>query len=307
MTEPASELDVMWLLQKDQQQLWHKLDDMTPGEVALLIKDLLLHLHEEVGELQRMMDQSRYHFLKRAPLHDKDGLALAGADVLKLLIALLQIGRVTAADLATAFRVKTAQVEAKWKWEQDQLGGVDVLLCDIDGVIAQWSAAFLVYAKERGVEVEWGKLNAPHLEPTKADFARDGKFLDLATYEGAVDTLNNWRSNKRTQPSRGGSRRLILVTARSKRLYADTTAWLDRVQLYYDHIMFESDKAEAVRLARPGNVLAHIEDRGKHALEVAATGTPVYKLPYEAAEETISHPLITNVRNWADIRALLEC
>lgn len=291
-----------WKTQYEQQQLWHTWEGMTPPERESLVKDLLLHLNEETAEIQRLMDQSRYHILKRAPAPDRATVAEHGVDILKLTIALMLLGGVTSEDFEEAFIRKTEVVKAKWEWQRANLTNVEVLLCDIDGCIARWAQAFERWARKAGHVIEPGKYNAPHLEPIKDAFHADGGFTELEPVEDAIAVLNAWKGVSMR-------RMLVLVTARPyrrhRRIYGDTIEWCRKYNLEFDHILFETDKAEAVRAVQPAHVVGMIEDRGKHALEVASTGTMVIKLPYEAAEEHVEHEKIVHVDDWKDVHLVL--
>lgn len=287
--DKLSDLGTLWSVQFDQQQLWHNWANMTQAERDGLVKELLLHLHEEVAELQRGMNQSRYHLLKQRDPSTVSNLAEAGVDVFKLLVALLQLGGVSAEMFAAEFDHKTKRVAAQWAWERDDLqANIEVLLCDIDGVIAKWLPAYHRWATVRGVK--------PELEDSKDAFHSSGGFREIEPDEEMVRLLNEWRN---TVPSSSVQRRLIMVTARPykrfRRIFTDTVWWLKEHGLQFDHILFERDKAEAVRLVQPARIIGHIEDRGKHALEVAATGVKVIKLPFEGTEERVEHPNIHHV------------
>lgn len=294
----------LWRVQQLQQELWHDFAGLSSAERDALVKDLLLHVHEEVGALQRVLDRSRYHLIKRSDAAPRASITERGVDVFKLLVALMILSDITPEQFVEEFHRKTQVVQAKWRWEQDMLAGVDVLLCDIDGCAAKWHEAFTRYAADHDVAIQPGRLNAPELEWLKDKFHEEGGFRRLAPYDGAVDALNSWRDGAANRP-----RRLILVTARPfkrhRRIYTDTLWWCEQVGLKQDHILFEHDKAEAVRAVQPAHIIGLIEDRGKHALEVAATGTRVYKLPFEAAEEQIAHPNIIQVAGWPEIAAHL--
>jgi hypothetical protein len=294
----------LWQVQRLQQELWHDFAGLSAAERDALAKDLLLHVHEEVGALQRVIDRSRYHLIKRSNDAPRASIAERGVDVFKLLIALMILSDISPEQFVEEFLRKTEVVKRKWEWERDQLAGVEVLLCDIDGCVAKWHEAFIGFALDHDVVVQPGRLNAPELEWLKDKFHEHGGFRRLGVFDGAVDTLNAWREHEQDHP-----RRLILVTARPfrrhRRIYTDTLWWCEAVGLKQDHILFEHDKAEAVRSVQPAKVIAHIEDRGKHALEVAATGVRVLKLPFEAAEEQIAHPNIIQVAGWPEIAAHL--
>lgn len=296
------DLQGIWKDQYVLQQMWHDWNNLAQHERDALVKDLLLHLHEETGELQRLMDQARYHLLKQRAPANVTNIAEAGADVLKLLVALMLLGGVNSTDFEDAWWRVSNRVVSKWRWEQDLMTQAEVLLCDIDGVLAQYSEHFRQYAAQRGLLVG-NHINTPDLEPIKDEFHAGGGFSSLPTYPGAIQVVNAWRHAKE-------NRRLVLVTARPYKryrgIYSDTVNWCHQVGLKYDHILFEHDKAEAVRQVQPARIIAHIEDRGKHALEVAHTGVLVLKLPYAGPEEQINHPNIRHVADWAVIAKLLQ-
>lgn len=298
------DLNRLWADQYDLQQLWHDWTGLGETERDGLIKELLLELHEQVDGLQRVMDKSKYHLLKQErSVGAQSSTADAGVGVMRLLIALMLIRGVTPQMFIETWESVSGRVRAKWRWEQDQLAGVTVLSCDLDGVVAEYTKGFRAWCYRSGYTLEREHINTPDMEPIKDEFHSSGGFAELEPIDGAVDVLNNWRA-------RSADRRLVMVTARPyrqfKRIYGDTMSWLKSVGLNYDHVLFERDKAEAIRLLQPARIIGHIEDRGKHALEVASTGTRVYKLPFDAPEELASHPMITLVSDWGALATLLE-
>lgn len=295
-------IDNIWSEQYQLQQLWHDWKAMSEVERDALVKELLLNLHKQANELQTITDQSNYHILKQKRDLDAYMLADAGVGVMKLLVALMLARGVTPELFARAWSDVSERVKNKWRWEQDELSKAEVLLCDLDGVVAKYVDGFKAWCATNG-HVLGDHINKPDLEPIKDAFHSTGGFLTLEPMDGAVEVLNAWRCRK-------ASRRLVMVTARPyrqyKQVYGDTVDWLRRHHVSYDHILFERDKSEAVRLVQPARIVAHIEDRGKHALEVAASGVKVLKMPYASPEEQISHPLIIPVSNWGDISHHLE-
>lgn len=292
-------IEQIWSEQFQLQQLWHDWKAMSELERDALVKELLLNLHKQTHELQAITDQSSYHILKQKRDLDPYMLADAGVGVLKLLVALMLARGVNPDTFMRAWSDVTKRVQAKWRWEQDELAKAEVLLCDLDGVVAKYAEGFRDWCGTRGyVAALKGNINKPELESIKDEFHAQGGFTGLEPFDGAVEILNTWRSARH-------DRRLVMVTARPyrqyKQVYGDTVGWLQHHGVAYDHILFERDKAEAVRLVQPARIVAHIEDRGKHALEVAATGVKVLKMPYASPEERISHPLIIPVSGWGDI------
>lgn len=290
-------LEQLWSDQYELQQLWHDWKAMSEPERDALVKELLLNLHKQAHELQTIVDQSSYHLLKHKRDLDPYMLADAGVGVAKLLVALMLARGVSPETFLRAWVNVSDRVKSKWRWEQDELAQAEVLLCDLDGVLVKYKEGFQRWCRNKGVSLDGG-INKPDLEPIKDEFHSSGGFIHMDPMDGAVVTLNRWRSG-------GTRRRLVIVTARPyrqyKQVYGDTVTWLREHGVAYDHILFERDKAEAVRQVQPARIVAHIEDRGKHALEVAATGVKVLKMPYASPEEQISHPLIIPVHGWADI------
>lgn len=295
-----TDLGAIWTEQAEQQALFHDMATMAQPEREALAKELLLGLHEEVGELQRLLDQSRYHILKRGTAPAEVQVAESGVDVMKYLVSLMLLFRVKPEQFMEEFRRKTSVVAQKWQWQLANMKGMELLLCDLDDCVAAWRAAFRAWAMRQGIDIRHGHMNDPSLEPLKEAFYANGGFRTLEQLPGAVAVLNAWRSKATIDDSR----RLVMVTARPykrhRRVYADTLEWCREVGLQFDHILFESDKAEAVRQVQPARVVAFIEDRGRHALEVAATGVQVMKLPYEGGER-VEHPLIQHMDGWAEI------
>jgi hypothetical protein len=292
------DLNHLWGDQFELQQLWHDWPTLSESERNRLAEKLLLHLHEEVAEFQGLVDQDKYHLLKaRRDVDQRVGLAEAGVDVMRLLIALLALRGVTPEMFDRAWGVVGDRVREKWRWEQDELSKALVLLCDLDGCVTLHAEGFRRWCDERGHKLG-DSPNGPELEHIKDEFHSSGGFTGLDPYPGAIEVLNRWRRVD-------NERRLVIVTARPykqhRQVHSDTVMWLRRNKVAYDHVMFERDKSEAVRQVQPARIVAHIEDRGKHALEVASTGTTVLKLPFGSREEQISHPKIIGVANWHDI------
>ncbi len=295
-------IEQVWQEQYQLQQLWHDWKAMSELERDALVKELLLNLHKQAHELQAITDQSSYHILKQKRDLDTYMLADAGVGVMKLLVALMLARGVSPDVFARAWSDVSQRVQAKWKWEQDELAKAEVLLCDLDGVVVKYAEGFRAWCVARGVALG-PNINKPEMETIKDEFHAQGGFINLEPFEGAVGVLNGWRAARQ-------DRRLVMVTARPykqyKQVYGDTVGWLQRHSVAYDHILFERDKGEAVRQVQPARIVAHIEDRGKHALEVAAAGVKVLKMPYASPEEHISHPLIVPVTGWDDISSHLS-
>lgn len=287
--------------QAQQQQLWYKTARLTPERRAELTKELSLGIYEELAELIRQVDRSRYHILQPQPGIDPDQVAHDAVEVFKMLLALAHLHGVTAEMFAEQFDRVTRVVEDKYRGQKLKLEEeVNVILCDLDGCAADWTSTFREFCGQRGVDFGDGGQNHPSLEPLKDEFDRSGGYLLIKPLPGAVETLKRLKAM---------GYKLIIVTARPyerfKRVYGDTIEWCEKSGIKYDRIMFKRDKAEAVRAVAPARVVAFIEDRAKHAIEVALTGVKVLKMPCESFEQ-VSHENIIEVNGWGGIFAYIK-
>ena len=102
---------------------------------------------------------------------------------------------------------------------------------------------------------------------------------------------------------------MAIITARPKHRHknveSETIAWLSCHRIPYDLLIFDRDKAEAIsEHVLPANVIAVIEDRRKHAVEIAALGLPVLLFP-SAIDPLLCAMIpgaenITPVTNWRE-------
>lgn len=286
----------LWERQSKQQLNWYDIETLSSEDKASILDKLLLSLQEEVGDLQKLVDRQKYHVLRRIPPNVND-VSEAGVDIFKMLVSILQLHGVSVRDFVETFSAKSDVVDDKWKREQSQLRqDEEILAVDLDGCIADWIKGFLLFCASRGVVITAEQVNDIMLEPLKDEYHSSGGFLTLGLIDGAKEELELIRAH---------DVRIVVVTARPyhqfKRIYSDTMVWCREKSIVYDHIIFKKDKAEAIASLAPARVLGHVEDRAKHALEVALTGTTVFKLPSYGGEK-VEHPKIIPVSGWAAIR-----
>lgn len=303
MNEHPQPLDLvsMWIRQARQQCNWYDVNALPSEERAHILDKLVLDLHRQVGDLQRRIDLDRYHILRRSTATpNPEDVAEAGVDIFKLLVSILQLHGVHASMFNAAFNSKSDVVDDKWKREQSGLSaGEEALMVDLDGCVADWVTGFLAFCSEHGHIINLSDVNAPTTEPLKDEFHRTGGFLHLQPIDGAKQCLCELRQL---------GIKTVIVTARPyhqfKRIYADTMAWCEQHGIVFDNIIFKRDKAEAAAQLAPAKVIGFVEDRAKHALEVALTGITVYKLPSYGGE-SVMHPNIVDVHDWAQIKQLI--
>jgi len=287
----------MWQKQHDQQVAFNMdpkgMNAITKAQTA---KDLALGLYEEAGELSQVVARYKAHILRCPPV-EKVNVADGAADVLKYLISIAQLYGVTATELYEAFLRKSKVVDDRAKGERLELErDTKLIIVDVDNIIADLSGWQSKLNEARG-GAPMNDRTVQLLESLKEDFYRDGGFLDLPPIEGAAEGLK--------AISEAGWK-IVLISARPywqyKRVYGDTVEWLQKHGMTYDLILFNKDKAEAIyEFIFPARPAYFIEDREKHAKEVAAIGVPVLLLAWDYNKGIEDNKLITRVEDWPSI------
>lgn len=287
----------MWERQQEQQEAFNlNPEAMSDIDKARTAKDLALGLFEEASELTRDTARYKAHILKAPPI-ERINVADEAADVLKYLIAISQLYGVTPVDLYEAFMRKSDVVADKARGEQLELARTtQLVICDLDNVISDLSGWQNKLNESRG-NAPMNDRTVQLLESLKEDFYKGGGFKDLPVIKGAIEG---------TAQLRKMGYKIVIITARPywqyKRLYADTLQWLKKYDITYDLILFNKDKAEAIyEHIFPARPAFFVEDREKHAIEVAGIGVPVLLLDWPYNKDIRPHPLIKRVEGWGGI------
>lgn len=287
----------MWERQAEAQKFFNldpsAMDGIAKARAA---KDLALGLYEECGELVKDITHFKAHILK-APTVERVNIADEAADVIKYALSLVQLYGVTSEEAFEAFMRKSDVVEDRARGQRTELEvRTKLIISDLDNVIADLRP----WQKKLGESQGGAPMNdrtVQLLESLKEDFYRGGGFRDLPAIEGAAEGMRALKALGYT---------IVLVTARPqwqyKRLYADTMYWLQQHGIVYDNILFNKDKAEAIyEHIFPARPKFFIEDRDKHALEVAGIGVPVLLMDYPYNQGVAETDLITRVSDWSAI------
>lgn len=261
---------------------------MAPLVKSRLCRDLVLGLYEEVAELATSATRFKAHILNAAPV-EKVNVQDAVADVLKYTIAIAQLHGITAEEMAEAFMQKSDVVEHKAQGERFQLEeNTPVIVVDLDGCLADLGSFDEAVAAEDGVEAQ---------ERLKADFRRSGGYRDLPPIPGAQEGMARLKE---------AGNKLIILTARPyqqyNRIYADTMEWLVQNGMEHDLLLFGRDKAEMIcEYVYPAIPRYFVEDRAKHAMEVAELGVRVLLMATPANSTLSPNPLVTRVQTWQEL------
>jgi hypothetical protein len=300
----------LYTRQVKQQRHWYPAK-ITKSEKQEVAKDLLLGLHEEVAELQRLLHHS-YHILKgKSP--ERSNVTQEIVDIMKYTLAIAELEDITPSELTETFLAVSDTVDDRWRRERLSLSDQQVLVVDLDGCIADWWTGFTEWVRnlddvdERLVDIDFVRehVNLPEMEKRKASFYSEGGFLHLPVFTDAAKVLK-WCKTQGIL--------VCILTARPRRRFknveVDTIQWCKKNDIEYDLLLFSRDKAEAIcQHVMPAKVLAFVEDRPKHALEVAGLGVKVLRMVGPLAGEKgvlQPHTLIHEVDCWNAIYLYLE-
>ena len=263
---------------------------------------VLLGIHEEVTELQKLTTSYKRHLLSR-PVVNKENIADECADIFKYLVSLAQMHDISSDDFSEAFRRKTLVTSAKARYDRFKLvKGDKVLVVDVDDVVADLSCwQQKLHSIKSAIPDNEDKLRV--VEEFKDRFYRAGGFRDLDVIPGAKRSLVKF--------SEAGYK-IAMITARPaqqyKRLYADTLTWLTNHGIPHDKVIFNKDKVEAIQdHIMPAWPVAFVEDHPKNALGLAFNGVPVllFNQPHNESLDCNAHSNITRVSSWSEVEHLI--
>jgi len=302
-------IEKMWEAQEEQQKLWvEDYDSLSDKEQLELLQEYILSI---MTNSSRVLDEVNWksNILSRKQINT-DNITEHCVDILKYVINTLLIFGVSPVDFTKKFDEKTDAVQKKWDWERkrDRLSDTDsIITIDIDGVIANFSESFTSF-----IENKTGKplvtdrkyfhyymnvegLTATEEERLMDEFIRDGGFCRPKIYPGAKDSIDVLKSV---------GFHIVFLTARPynkyRRIFRDTTWWMEKHKVNYDAILWDKDKADAIKALHPAFVLFHVEDRDKHAVEVANSGVDVllFDKPYN---QTVIHDKVQRITRWSEV------
>jgi uncharacterized HAD superfamily protein len=94
--------------------------------------------------------------------------------------------------------------------------------------------------------------------------------------------------------------RIVIVTSRYVSSREATERWLKTKKIDYDSLIFENNKHKT-----NFKFAYFVEDRWKHALELANTGTKVLLFDYPWNRDRPEHPNIKRVNSWKEVVKIL--
>jgi len=287
----------LWAAQAEQQRLWHDAAQLDPDQRALLIKDLLLGAHEELAELQKATDRSRYHLLASARPADRERVIEEAVDTFKYIIAVLLTCGIQGCEWCEGFHAKTRTVAQRWEAEQVKLReGTLVFVTDLDGVLAD----FLGDPATQGMigpVPEGDSAKAQAYLDHRRELYQTGALRKLKPIPGAADAIALIREL---------GVKVVVLTARPvreyPRLYLDTTDWLDEHGFQRDLLLFDHDKWDAItRRIAPATVIAAVDDMPREVWELSRHGVHTIMFDQPNNQGLADGSNIERARDWVDV------
>jgi uncharacterized HAD superfamily protein len=301
----------MWKRQSENNSNWVNLKGLSSTDQERLTKEYVLAAIDEMVELLREVNYKQ-HILQRKPLV-RTNILEELIDTFKYLLSIALIYDFSPEEFVQKFFDKSDIVDKRWHEERVEWGD-KLLAVDIDGVLADYVTGyfdflfhndyiaehFLIDTATYNLSERFG-MNKADEEKAKREFQEGGGFVSLPVFPDALETLN-W--------ARELGYKIALVSARPyleiRRIHSDTINWLDKNKIPYDAIFWGKDKADIVFAnLYPIEPTWFVEDRDKHAIELANEGIPVLLMdrPYN---QGVHHEKIIRVSGWRDIAEIIR-
>ncbi len=253
-----------------------KLEELNGDDKVELTKEYLLSLHSELTEVLNNIPWKKHRFIGRS---NRDALLEEMVDVQKFLWGLMMIWEVNPSELAHAFNRKSDIVEQRFQQDHvlpSQVANKDIVIVDIDGVVADWKNGFDLWVERHHPDLEngeWDKHVDPGLrERLKNEMHGSGGMLHLQCLPGTAGI--------KLLQEKGYE--IIWLTARPinshPRLVGDTIEWLKKNNFPTDYI-FYSDLNKHTFVADKFPVAAGLfDDKAEIVAHARELGIPAYQV-----------------------------
>ena len=255
---------------------------LSKQEIVDITKTLSLCLHSEVSELMQSVDFRDHH--SKSDSVDKVKMLYESVDIFRYVLAILNINKIQSDDFLQAFYDKDAYLCALEKTQHNWKGNKPAVIVDIDDVLAEFRQGFANWLDETynlDIDVESKEyyfitaLSKLDVNPESVfyDFVNQGGFRNLPVVDGAIDMLNNLRSQGYW---------IQLLTARPKenlKCFYDTYHWLKVNNIPFDAIDFSPEKfrwCARSNYYNSNSIVAAIDDAPKHIRDYAKHGVTCY-------------------------------
>ena len=133
-----------------------KLNELTEDDRVDLTKDYLLSLHSEITEVLNNIPWKSHRYTGES---NREALLEEMVDVQKFLWGLMMIWKVNPEELSRAFIRKSEIVEQRFQQDHvlpDKVADKNIVIVDIDGVVADWENGFDQWVSKHHPELTQG-------------------------------------------------------------------------------------------------------------------------------------------------------
>ncbi len=281
-------------------------------------KEMVLHTMSELDELLRTTVWKTHRRQNVQPNIEQVKNELT--DILKYWISLALIWGVTPEDAIADYWRKS--MVCRQRYAEEYLRNLEgqIVICDIDGVLADYVSGFLAWTSNHQPELFnrcadlnrqdtnlW--LNASSLgvsedvwQELKHRFRTSRGKLSLPVYDGAKELLSACRAK---------GLKIVLLTSRPidkyPNIYTDTLEWLINNELEHDFIWWSQDKAETLLSKNiKANVAFAIDDDTRFITSYTAMGIRSFWINRYKSVQSFSPQYVKEVSSLTDIVRYLE-
>ena len=285
-------LDEILTRQRHFSNIFFNADTLTEEARESLTKMLSLELHAEVSSLVSAINFKAHRKEKKQP--DRDKILYEGIDILRYLMAIMNVWNINSDELITAFNDKDTFLHFRQKVESNEWDGRPVAIIDMDDIVVDFRRNFLDWlSKSKGINIPYEcteyyatsisqkmGFNGEHLYK---EFISERRLKSIPSVENAIEF---------TQQLRAMGYWVQLLTARPSEnplCLLDTSHWLMSSGIYFDDVAFSGEKFRwIVQSQFNGKVEFCVDDSPKHAAEFASHGLKTFSpsLPYNQSLRT---------------------
>ncbi|KKN66959.1 hypothetical protein LCGC14_0466390 [marine sediment metagenome] len=267
----------------------------------------LLGIVSEIDEILSDIQWKR-HRKKEGRKIDRQNLAYELADLTKYVISLWDLWDFTAVDMLNFVEIKTRILDLKYQQEFAIIpADKPILICDLDGTIADWRSSFISWVSEQGYQstiADSGStlmldndlsMHYPEYYALKEQFESEGGYRYIEPYMDGIATLCKMKEDLDIY--------IIIITARPAdvyhRIWMDTWRWLQYYGINVDQLRIGSSSRVLLADSLPNENVIMFEDDPGLALRAANSGIRVFmrRQPYN---ETIRHENIQTVTRYTE-------
>lgn len=299
-------LEDMWKEQHRYNRKIHEETDIYDREHWTQI--YLLGIVSEIDEILSDIQWKR-HRKKQGRKIDKRNLAYELADLTKYVISLWDLWDFTAYEMLQYVEIKSKILELKYQQEFAVIPkDKPVLICDLDGTIADWRSSFIDWARDLNkiplpIKTDSGStlildhdlsMRYPDYYALKEQFESEGGYKNIEPYWDGLVTLSKMKEDLDAY--------IIVITARPAdvyhRIWMDTWYWFEYYNINVDQLRIGSNSRVLLADTLPNAIM--FEDDPGLALRAANSGIKVFmrRQPYN---ESISHRNIRTVERYTEL------